>query len=154
MRIFLVMFLIVTFFSQVTFSNDLKNKYIKFHNPTIKFFKSNHKVTSGYLTIENIGEENLILKSVSSNISKKTEIHDMKIEQDIMKMEKIKNPIVIPKGKKIIFKPGGLHIMFIKLKNDLMLNEKEIVIFEFEKHGKIEIFMKVKKLGMKKEHKH
>jgi len=44
--------------------------------------------------------------------------------------------------------------MFIKLKNNLMLNEKEIVIFEFEKHGKIEIFMKVKKLGMKKEHKH
>ena len=91
MRIFLVMFLIVTFFSQVTFANDLKNKYIKFHNPTIKFFKSNHKVTSGYLTIENIGEENLILKSVSSNISENTEIHDMKIEQDIMKMEKIMN---------------------------------------------------------------
>ena len=154
MRIFLVTFLIGTFFSQVTFSNDLKNKYIKFYNPTIKFVKSNHKVTSGYLTIENISEGNLILKSVSSNISKKTEIHDMKIEQDIMKMEKIKNPITIPKGKKIVFEPGGLHIMFIKLKNNLMLKENKIVIFEFEKHGKIEIFMKVKKLGMKKEHKH
>ena len=78
----------------------------------------------------------------------------MKIEQDIMKMEKVKNPIVILKGKKIIFKPGGLHIMFIKLKNNLMLKENKIVIFEFEKYGKVEIFMKVKKLGMKKEHKH
>jgi len=154
MRIFLVIFLIGTFFSQVTFSNDLKNKYIKFYNPTIKFVKSNHKVTSGYLTIENISEGNLILKSVSSNISKKTEIHEMKIEQDIMKMEKIKNPIIIPKGKKIVFKPGGLHIMFMNLNKKLILNKKERVNFEFEKHGKIEIFMKIKKISMNKEHKH
>ena len=71
-----------------------------------------------------------------------------------MKMKKIKNPIKISKGKKIVFKPGGLHIMFMNLNKNLILNKKERVNFEFEKHGKIEIFMKIKKISMKKEHKH
>tara|TARA_B100000579_G_C22835252_1_gene858321 strand:- start:1648 stop:2103 length:456 start_codon:yes stop_codon:yes gene_type:complete len=151
MRFFLFFFLF-TFFSEGTFA--LENKLIKFHNPIIKFVKSNIKVTSGYLTIENIGENDLILKSVSSNFSKTTQIHEMKIDQDVMKMKKIKNPIKISKGKKIVFKPGGLHIMFMNLNKNLILNKKERVNFEFEKHGKIKIFMKIKKISMKKEHKH
>ena len=117
MRIFLYIFLF-TFFSEVTFA--LENKHMKFYNPIIKFVNSNLKVTSGYLTIENTGEEDLILKSVYSNFSKITEIHEMKIEQDIMKMKKVINPIKISKGRKIVFKPGGLHIMFMKLNKNLI----------------------------------
>ena len=122
-----------------------------FYNPIIKFVKSNHKVTSGYLTIENIGEKDLILKSISTNISEISEIHTMEVVNDIVKMKKVKKPILIPKKKKIIFKPGGLHIMFANLKKNLTLQERETVIFEFKNLEKIKILMTVKNIGLKKE---
>ena len=44
--------------------------------------------------------------------------------------------------------------MFMKLKRKLMPNDKEIVIFEFENQGKIEVLMKIKKIGLNKHHHH
>ena len=63
-------------------------------------------------------------------------------------------PILIPKNKKIIFKPGGLHIMFMNLKKNLILQEKEIVYFEFKNLERIKILMTVKNIRMKKKHTH
>ena len=150
MHFFFYLFLFVITFAKISIGSDLKNENIKWHDPIIKFVSNNHKVTSGYLTIENNGDRDLILKSVFSNISEITEIHSMIVKDDIMKMEKVIMPILIPKGKKLIFKSGGLHIMFMKLKRKLMPNDKEIVIFEFENQGKIEVLMKIKKIGLNK----
>ena len=154
MRFFTNFFLILFLFLGASFASNIKKKNVKFYEPIIKFVKSNHKVTSGYLTIENIGEEDLVLKSISTNISEIFEIHDMKVENDIVKMKKVKMPILIPKNKKIIFKPGGLHIMFMNLKKNLILQEKEIVYFEFKNLERIKLLMTVKNIRMKKKHTH
>ena len=154
MRFFINFFLILFLSLGVSYASNIKKNNIMFYNPIIKFVKSNHKVTSGYLTIENIGEKDLILKSISTNISEISEIHTMEVVNDIVKMKKVKKPILIPKKKKIIFKPGGLHIMFANLKKNLTLQERETVIFEFKNLEKIKILMTVKNIGMKKKHKH
>ena len=144
MKYLLNIFFIIIFFSNNSHSSS---SFVNFSNPIIKFVPKNYKVTSGYLTIRNIGEKTLELKSVYSNFSEKTEIHYMKIENDIMKMKKINKPIIIPPGRKLVLKPDKMHIMFIKINKELIEDEKEEVIFNFKNHGQIKLFMKIKKVS-------
>ena len=131
-----------------------KNKFVSYTDPWIKLMVGNHKVTSGYLKIKNLSNENLKLVSVSSEFSEKTEIHNMKVIKNVMIMNKVDSAVLLPPNKEIVFSPGGLHIMFIKLNKEIFLNEIKNVFFEFEKRGTIKIPMKVKKGMHLKKHKH
>ena len=124
---------------------NAKENTIIFLNPVIKYISTNAKNASGYLTIKNNTDKDIILLSVSSEISKSTEIHDMKIQNDIMTMQKIEMPIIIPSNTKFMLKPKGLHIMFMKIKKQLIENRKEEILFNFKNHGEFKVLMKIKK---------
>ena len=114
----------------------------------------NAPVTGGYLYIQNNSKKAHRLVSVHANFAQHTELHEMKHEEGIMKMAPLEKGIEIPAGATVQLKPSGLHIMFKKLKKKLTLNEKENVNFEFKNHGKIKIFMKIKKTWNEKKHQH
>ena len=88
---------------------------IAFKNPIIKnnFGK---KVTAGFATI--ISDEDLEIIDISSNISKRIEIHTMLMEGDVMKMRKIESP-VISKNKPLELKKSGDHLMIYDLSQNL-----------------------------------
>ena len=149
----ILFFLIFTcFLSNFSFANS--NKFIVYKSPWIKFIAKNQKNLSGYLILKNTSDKAIKLISVNSNFAEKTEIHKMKIENNVMKMERIKTGILILPNKEVLFKPGGLHIMFRNIKNKLNLDDEKKVFFNFEKNGTIEIMMKVKKGYHSKKHNH
>lgn len=88
---------------------------ITFKNPIIKnnFGK---KVTAGFATI--ISDEDLEIIDISSNISKRIEIHTMLMEGDVMKMRKIESPIITNKNP-LELKKGGDHLMIYDLTENL-----------------------------------
>ena len=88
---------------------------IAFKNPIIKnnFGK---KVTAGFATI--ISDEDLEIIDISSNISKRIEIHAMLMEGDVMKMRKIESPIITNK-KPLELKKSGDHLMIYDLMENL-----------------------------------
>ena len=129
----------------ISLNCNAKENTITFLNPVIKYISKNAKNTSGYLTIKNNTDKDIILLSVSSEISKSTEIHDMKIQNDIMTMQKIEMPIIIPSNTKFMLKPEGLHIMFMKIKKQLIENSKEEILFNFKNHGEFKVLMNIKK---------
>ena len=88
---------------------------IAFKNPVIKnnFGK---KVTAGFATI--ISDEDLEVIDISSNISKRIEIHTMLMEGDVMKMRKIDSPVII-KNKPFVLKKSGDHLMIYELTENL-----------------------------------
>ncbi|AKO64097.1 hypothetical protein VI34_01880 [Methylophilales bacterium MBRSG12] len=88
---------------------------ITFKNPIIKnnFGK---KVTAGFATI--ISDEDLEIIDISSNISKRIEIHTMLMEGDVMKMRKIESPIITTK-KPLQLKKSGDHLMIYDLTENL-----------------------------------
>ena len=88
---------------------------IAFKNPIIKnnFGK---KVTAGFATI--ISDEDLEIINISSNISKRIEIHTMLMEGDVMKMRKIESPTITNK-KPLELKKGGDHLMIYDLTENL-----------------------------------
>lgn len=60
--------------------------------------------------------ERLQLVRASSPVAGVVEVHEMKMEGDVMRMAAVKEPLVIEPGQTLTLKPGGYHIMLMDLK--------------------------------------
>jgi copper(I)-binding protein len=47
------------------------------------------------------------------------EVHEMKMEGDVMKMRAVQGGLDLPAGKAVELKPGGYHVMLMDLKGAL-----------------------------------
>lgn len=88
-------------------------------NGAVYFLLQNHSA----------GPDELI--GVSSDIAEAAEIHETKMEGDIMRMEQVMSVPV--KGKESIeIAPGGLHVMLIGLKQELKAGEQFQITLQFD----------------------
>lgn len=62
--------------------------------------------------------ENLRLVGADSPVAGITEVHEMKMEGDVMKMRAAPD-VELPAGKTVELKPGGYHVMLMDLKTAL-----------------------------------
>ena len=100
-------------------------------------------VAAGYMTIENKGSEPDHLLSASSNASPMTEVHNMAMEDDIMKMAELNDGLEIPAGGKVELTPGGTHIMFMGLEKALKEHGIVKVTLKFKTAGDVELELPV-----------
>ena len=92
-------------------------------------------VAAGFLVITNNGAVDDRLVKVTADISNTVQLHDMKMEGDVMKMEEIPGGIVIPAGGTVTLKPRSLHIMFLNLTQHPSEGEVFNGTLTFEKAG-------------------
>jgi len=107
------------------------------------------KVAGGYLTIRNDGDRPDRLVGGTADFAGRVEIHEMKMEGEVMKMAPLADGIEIPPGGEILLKPGGLHVMFMGLKRPLAEGEAAAVTLTFERAGAIELPFAVAPMGAK-----
>lgn len=99
------------------------------------------------------------LLSAKSTVADKVEIHEMKMEGDVMKMRAL-NSIEIPAGTEVSFAKGnvnGYHVMLMGLKKPLNDGDKFSVWLTFKRAGEVEVEVWVqapKDAGKSEEHKH
>lgn len=74
------------------------------------------KATGAFMTIS--AKDGAQLVGVSSPVAGVTEVHEMKMEGDIMKMRPVP-ALDIPAGQAVELKPGGYHVMLMDLKAPL-----------------------------------
>ena len=72
-----------------------------------------------YLSVFNYTENDIKIKVIDSNLSEKTEIHEVVVNNDIVKMKKI-NSLAIKSKSEFYFQPGGTHIMLMGLKKKMI----------------------------------
>lgn len=99
-----------------------------------------------YMTLMNEGGQPDVLLSVETDVAEVVELHETKMEGDVMKMGPISS-IEIPAGGSINLEPGGRHIMLINLKQQLTPGEKIKLILNFEKSGQKTIEVEIRELG-------
>jgi copper(I)-binding protein len=75
------------------------------------------KATGAFMKIT--AKDNTKLVGVSSPVAGVAEIHEMKMDKDVMKMAALPNGLVLPAGKAVELKPGGYHVMLMDLKAPL-----------------------------------
>ena len=74
------------------------------------------------------------------------EIHDVVVENGVMKMRELKD-IELPPGGSIEAKPGGRHIMFVGLVHPLAAGERARGALQFEHAGRVEVVFEVVAMG-------
>lgn len=77
------------------------------------------------------------LVGASSPIAGTVELHEMKMDGDVMKMREIPR-LPLPAGKSVSLKPGGYHLMLMGLKSQLKPGDRVPLRLEIEQGGKRE----------------
>ncbi|WP_417685220.1 copper chaperone PCu(A)C [Roseibium sp.] len=103
----------------------------------------------GFAEITNSGSEDDRLVAASSPAAGRVELHEMAVNDGVMKMRQLENGIEVPAGQTVALQPGGLHIMFMALNGPFKEGETVPVTLTFEKAGEVEIDLKVEKIGAK-----
>jgi copper(I)-binding protein len=104
-------------------------------------------IGGGYLTITNTGSTPDTFVGGSTPISGKLEIHEMSMANGVMKMRPVSGGIVIKPGETITLKPGGYHLMFVGLKQQLQQHGQFKATLEFEKAGKVDVDFSIAGIG-------
>lgn len=73
--------------------------------------------TGGYMRLT--ADRDMTLVGVASPIAGVSEVHEMKMNGDVMSMRAVAGGLPLPAGKTIELKPGGLHLMLMDLKQPL-----------------------------------
>lgn len=102
-------------------------------------------VTGGaFMLIRNGTAQADRLLSAESDAAETVEIHEMKMENEVMMMREVEGGLEIPAGGTLELVPGGYHIMLINLKQELTPGEKVSVTLNFENSGPITVEAEVK----------
>jgi hypothetical protein len=105
------------------------------------------KVAAGYLTIRNTGTEADTLEAVETPVAARGEIHEMTMTDGVMRMRRLSDGIEIPAGGSVALKPGGMHLMFIDLKQPSVEGGKIAVKLTFKSGAVADLELPIRKLG-------
>jgi len=105
------------------------------------------KVGGGYLTIENRGSAPDRLIGGSADVAGSVQVHEMSMDNGVMKMRPVEKGLAIDPGKTVKLAPGGYHLMMMDLKSQLKQGDKVPVTLEFEKAGKVTVSLDVAGVG-------
>jgi copper(I)-binding protein len=101
----------------------------------------------GFATITNSGTMPDRLVSASSPAAAQVQVHEMKMEGNIMRMREVEGGLSIAPGATVTLAPGSYHLMLMGLKGPLKQGTSVPVTLVFEKAGKIEIELAVAAMG-------
>ncbi|MEO8059887.1 MAG: copper chaperone PCu(A)C [Burkholderiales bacterium] len=133
-------------------AHEFKLGAITIGHPYARATAAGQPTGGGFMKFVNAGGNDKLL-SLSAEVSKSVELHEMKMEGDVMKMRQV-DGIELPAGKTVELKPGGYHVMFIGLKAPLKLGDSFPVKLKFEKAGEVTVDVKVEAPGADHSMKH
>jgi copper(I)-binding protein len=123
------------------------NTSITVEQPWARATPGGAKTGAVYMTLDNKSSTADRLTGASSDVADKLQIHEMKVENGVMKMREVAGGLSIPAGGSVALKPGGYHVMLIGLKKPLTVGEKFPLTLTFEKAGNISLTVPVQAMG-------
>jgi copper(I)-binding protein len=103
----------------------------------------NAPAAGGYLTIANAGSSDDTLVGAESEAAGIVQLHEMKLEGDVMRMSEAAGGIVVPAGGSVSLEPGGLHIMFMDVRTPFREGECVAVTLHFARAGDVPVVLAI-----------
>jgi periplasmic copper chaperone A len=128
-------------------ARDYRLGSLEISQPWTRATPATAQSAGGFLTITNKGTTPDRLVAVRSPVSAKVEVHEMRMEGNVMKMRELEKGLEIAPGATVMLKPGGFHIMFMGLKAPVAKDSQVPVTLVFEKAGSIDIELKAEAIG-------
>ncbi|MBL8046214.1 MAG: copper chaperone PCu(A)C [Anaerolineales bacterium] len=96
----------------------------------------NTVLSAAYFVIHNEGGEADKLLSAESDVAKAAELHNVKMENDVMTMFQV--PFIeVAADEHTTLKPGSYHVMLIGLTREIKVGEHVSLTLNFEKAGSV-----------------
>jgi copper(I)-binding protein len=86
-----------------------------------------------FMVLANDGQEADRLVGAKTDVAKVVEIHETRMEGDVMKMQMLPDGLEVPARGEVQLKPGGYHVMLIGLQRNLEVGDQFAVELLFEK---------------------
>src|ERR1041385_7512404 len=128
-------------------AHDYQIGPIAIDHPWTRATPKNAPVAGGYLKITNTGATPDRLVGGATEVAKRFELHEMKMDDGVMKMRELKDGLEIPAGTTVELKPGSYHIMMMSLSRPLTRGDKVKGSLTFEKAGKVDVEFAVEGIG-------
>ena len=93
--------------------------------------------SAAYLTIENHGKTADKLVDIGCGCAASAMMHRTETKNGVSSMSMV-GEVEIPAGGKVEFKPDGLHVMLVGLKEALTAGRTQVMTLRFQKAGKVE----------------
>ena len=90
-----------------------------------------------YLSLQNHGAKAERFLGATTEVAAAAEIHQVKMEGDLMVMSPVLNGVEVPAGGHVEFVPGGYHLMLIDLQSELTEGDYFPLALQFEQSGHI-----------------
>jgi copper(I)-binding protein/cytochrome oxidase Cu insertion factor (SCO1/SenC/PrrC family) len=111
-------------------------------NSWVREAHSAAQVNAGYMTLVNVGSEDVTLVKVESGNYKSIEVHEMAVVDGMMEMREVTD-LTIPANGQINFEPGGKHLMLMGPKEYLTTGQKVDMTLTFKSGLKQTVSVKV-----------
>ena len=125
-------------------AESIQASSLSISNASARATVAGQKNAAGFLTIENKGSEDTLL-SATSSVASSTEIHEMKMDGNVMQMRPVES-LNIPAKAKVDLQPGGYHLMFMGLKEPLKNGAIVEVQLKFQKAGLVTVKLAIQKM--------
>src|SRR3954447_19491487 len=128
-------------------AHDYQIGPIAIDHPWTRATPKNAPVAGGYVKITNTGATPDRLVGGSSEVAKRFQIHQMKMDGGVMTMRELKDGLEIAPGATVELRPSSFHIMMMDLSRPLTKGEKVKGSLTFEKAGKVDVEFAVEAIG-------
>lgn len=90
--------------------------------------------TAAYIVLINRGatDDQLLNVTADPELVGASEIHEMKMEGEVMQMRPLPDGLPLPAGETVLLEPGGYHLMLIDLQQELYPGETLVLGLTFE----------------------
>ncbi len=107
----------LSFITLTVFAQGASNASVTVTDAWARATVQGQKATGAFMKLT--AKDNLKLVGASSPVAGVAEVHEMKMEKDIMKMAALPNGLDLPAGKAVELRPGSYHVMLMDLKSPL-----------------------------------
>jgi periplasmic copper chaperone A len=129
------------------FANDYKVGTLEIDNPWSRAVPKGGTVAAGYMTIKNNGTTADRLTGASTSVAGKVEVHEMSMDNGVMKMRPVEGGIEIKPGETVTLKPGSDHLMLMNIKHALEAGKTVEATLQFEKAGTVKVEFAILAMG-------
>ena len=128
-------------------AQDYKVGALEITRPWTRATPATAQAGGGFLTVTNKGTTPDRLIAARSTVSDRVEVHEMRMDGNVMKMRELDKGLEIAPGATVVLKPGSYHIMFMGLKAPIAKDSMVPVTLVFEKAGSIDVEFKAAAIG-------
>jgi copper(I)-binding protein len=122
---------------------------IRIESPWLRATPAGAKVAGGYVKLYNSGSEVDRLVGGASPVARGFEVHEMRMDGNVMRMRELPDGLEIPPGQSVELKPGSYHIMLIDIAQPLQEGDRVKGTLQFAKAGKVDVVFTVRGMGSK-----